>query len=199
MNQPRDVEIVADVCRTIAEMKGSGKRGTYSHIAKEKNVPEGCLSNWWKNREKYYKTAAKKMNVRLMGVKARRLMEKRGKSRLVWKMDPARDAIISHMVEQIIKRRAERKAVSLGICQRIMRKKLTQMKAIGFEVKSRQAKPWTASKSHVWRCMILAGFKSRKKGCRRTTTPAAIAAGVVVLLHPLFLDLKPAKIMHRQT
>ena len=61
-------------------MKGSGKRGAYSHIAKEKNVPEGCSSNWWKNREKYYKTAAKKMNVRLMGVKARRLMEKRGKS-----------------------------------------------------------------------------------------------------------------------
>ena len=61
-------------------MQGSGKRGAYSHIVKEKNVPEGCASNWWKNREKYYKTAAKKMNVRLMGVKARRLMEKRGKS-----------------------------------------------------------------------------------------------------------------------
>ena len=61
-------------------MKGSGKRGAYSHIAKEKNVPEGCSSNWWKNREKYWKQAAKKINVRLMGVKARRLMEKRGKS-----------------------------------------------------------------------------------------------------------------------
>ena len=41
---------------------------------------KGCSSNWCKNREKYYKTAAKKMNVRLMGVKARRLMEKRAES-----------------------------------------------------------------------------------------------------------------------
>ena len=66
MNQPRDVEIIADVCRAIADMKGSGERGTYSHIAKEKKVPEGCLSKWWKNREKYWKQAAKNMNVRLI-------------------------------------------------------------------------------------------------------------------------------------
>ena len=161
MNQPRDVEIIADVCRAIADFRGSGKKGgTYKHIAKEKNVPEGCLSKWWKNREKDYKAAAKKMNVRLMGVKARRLMEKRGRSRLVWKVEQARDDIISHMVEQITKRREARKAVSLGVCQRIRRKKRVQMKAIGFEVKGPQKNVWTASKSHVWRCMILAGFKS---------------------------------------